>query len=108
MLRSGLILFDDISLGFGDGVKELIQPPPTTMTLGAMMLRKGDVFKVLRFWRLNQDYMIFDRNEYYETVHLLCVVPSSYERSKNAEAPLNISQLLLVMDERDRSWLGYM
>lgn len=47
MLRSGLILFDDISLGFEDGVKELIQPPPTTMTLGAMMMRKGNVCKVL-------------------------------------------------------------
>lgn len=41
MLRSGRILFDDISLGFDDGVKEFIQPPPTTITLGVMMLRKG-------------------------------------------------------------------
>lgn len=73
MLRSGRILFDDISLGFEDGVKEFIQPPPTTITLGAMMLRKGDFFKVLKFWRLNQ-YLI--GNEYYETFHLLCVVPS--------------------------------
>lgn len=52
MLRSGRILFDDISLGFDDGVKELIQPPPTTITLGAMMWKKGDVFRVLKFWRL--------------------------------------------------------
>lgn len=55
MLRSGRILFDDISLGFDDGVKELIQPPPTTITLGAMMWKKGDVFRVLKFWRLTQE-----------------------------------------------------
>lgn len=41
--------------GFDDGVKELIQPPPTTMTLGAMMCGKGDVFRVLKSWRLTQE-----------------------------------------------------
>lgn len=55
MLRSGRILFDDISLGFEDGVKELIQPPPTTITLGVMILRNGDAFTILKFWRLNQE-----------------------------------------------------
>lgn len=55
MLRSGRILFDDISLGFDDGVKELIQPPPTTITLDAMMWKKGDVFRVLKFWRLTRE-----------------------------------------------------
>lgn len=53
MLRSGLILFYDISLGFDNGVKELIRPPPTTMALGAMMRRKGDIFKDLKFWELD-------------------------------------------------------
>lgn len=44
-----------ISLGFDDGVKEPIQPPPTTITLGAMMWKKGDVFGAFKFWRLTQE-----------------------------------------------------
>lgn len=51
MLRSGRILYDEISLGFDGGVKELLQPPPTTMTLGAMMWRNGDI-QCLELWRV--------------------------------------------------------